>query len=443
MSRYTRLIDLGDQSAVLYNGYTGAVLLFSGEKLEQLEKLWQVAPPGNPLPPNIEDGDLMENLEVGGYIVETDIDELQRIKDDYEFTRNRSRFVLTINPTYSCNLGCDYCFVGKKAGMMTPLKQDQLIEFVRSHVATNKPDSMAVDWMGGEPLLVPKVIEKLSKAFMEICDNAGIPYDAHVITNGTMVDENTPAFLERSGVKELQITLDGPAKYHDVRRYYKVGNDSSFQKILEGMPHLVGRFPIRLRINVDSENLNEVWPLMDLFEEKGWLGPDKHFFPYLAAVEPHTSACAHVIATEQGVFHEVNFAWMRRLLDLGVPVGAKTLYFFPDRKLYNCGAVGNNGFAVTPMGELHKCGMMADNSEEAVGHLGEELDFTKPNLSKWKEYDPFTSPGCCSCEFLPSCLGGCPKDHMEKRDVLIADNCTFHKQFEDRIIAEHVKLLAV
>ncbi len=66
---------------------------------------------------------------------------------------SRSQFLLTILPTFGCNLGCDYCFVGKKRGAMDRERQDQIIEFVTKRFASHTFPSMAVDWFGGEPLL--------------------------------------------------------------------------------------------------------------------------------------------------------------------------------------------------------------------------------------------------------------------------------------------------
>jgi hypothetical protein len=48
---------------------------------------------------------------------------------------------------------------------------------------------------------------------------------------------------------------------------------------------------------------------------------------------------------------------MKRLHEYGVPVAFQALYQFPEPKLYNCGAIGNNGFIFNPNGEIHKCGL--------------------------------------------------------------------------------------
>jgi uncharacterized protein len=123
-----------------------------------------------------------------------------------------------------------------------------------------------------------------------------------------------------------------------------------------------------LRINVDARNVDQVWPLLDLFAERGWLGPETRFFPYLARVSPFTDACAGSAATVCRLddFHAVQFRWMERLEHFGVPIIEQGLYQFPEPKLYSCGAVGANGFVFTPDGEIHKCGLEVDDSRRAI-----------------------------------------------------------------------------
>ncbi len=101
-------------------------------------------------------------------MVEEDFDELAFIEDQYNRERNKSHFLLTILPTFGCNLGCDYCFVGKKKGAMNRERQDQIIEFVTRRFETQKFPSMSVDWFGGEPLLALPAIEHLSAAFLAL-----------------------------------------------------------------------------------------------------------------------------------------------------------------------------------------------------------------------------------------------------------------------------------
>lgn len=442
-SRYTRAIAVDDGAGLLYNGRTGALVQLGAGTFDRAKAL--LGERGRPLPADCEADALFTHLRLGEFIVAEDYDELRTLEELYEGQRRRSRFQLTIFPTFGCNLACDYCFVGRKRGALSRVAQDEILAFVRRHLEENEIPGMSVDWLGGEPLLALPVIEYLSRGFRELCAEKGIPYSAQVITNGTVITDEAIGILETCGVDRLQITLDGPQEIHDRRRPFKVLNDarSSFEVILSGLERLLGKFLIRLRINVDRHNLDNVWPLLELFEERGWLGPEREFYPYLSRVAPFTEACSSVVddACDLDSFYRVQFRWIERLFELGVPVLFQGLYQYPLPRHYNCGAIGTNGFIFNAAGEVHKCGLAVDDPGEAVGTIGQQID-VDGKASKWRSFSPFDNPKCRRCPYLPSCLGGCPRDQLENRTLQKRETCVYYKKFEDQLLALHVRLQA-
>jgi uncharacterized protein len=398
--------------------------------------------PGQPIAADRESDALFDHLRFGELIVPAGVDEVEILRAQYDRERTRSEFLLTILPTFGCNLGCPYCFMGRKGGALSRSGQDGIITFVRRFLADNEVPGMSVDWLGGEPLLALPTIQHLSEEFMGLCRDKGIPFKAQVITNGTLITGAAIDSLASCGVDRLQITLDGPREVHDRRRPWKVGPRSSFDDILAGLDRIVGRFLIRLRINVDRHNLHEAWSLLDLFEERGWLGADQQFFPYLSRVSPFTDACSSVLgdACDMDSFYKVQFRWIERLFELGVPVVFQGLYQYPQPRLYNCGAVGSNGFIFNAAGEVHKCGLTVDDSSQSVGSIGEVLDPGSPPFQKWSHFSPFDNPQCRRCAYLPTCLGGCPRDQIKDRSFQRQETCRYHQRFEDRLIALHVRL---
>lgn len=440
VSRYTHLIAVSG-GGLLYNGRSGAVLELHGHACRSARGLIEDLREGRRPRMSSLRRELLEHLEVGGFLVEKSKNEFDILVQQYDESRARSQFLLTIVPTFGCNLGCGYCFVGKKRGLMSDGHRVELIRFVEKRLRIGNIPSMHVDWFGGEPLLAPDVIEELSSAFIALCDEVDIPYRAQVISNGTAISRDVVRMLEKARVDRIQISIDGPREVHDVRRPYKAGGGrSSFDSIIEKLPLVVGKFLIRLRINVDRENLSQVWPLLDIFGERGWLGPETRFFPYLERVSPFTEASSHVesVVCPMDDFMETQFRWMEELKQRGVPVIEQGLYRFPAPRSYTCGAVGKNGFLITSEGEIHKCGLEIDNSAEAIGILGEELDPGNENLARFENYSPFEDPMCRECEFLPTCLGGCPRSRLKNRENAIRDNCTYYKKYELQILKTHL-----
>src|SRR5688572_2500227 len=158
-SHYTHLIPLSSGDGVVYNGLSGALVKLSSGAFARCGEILSSSPHGETLNASVERDGLFAHLIAGSFVVDKDFDELAFIEDQYNRERNRSQFLLTILPTFGCNLGCDYCFVGKKKGAMDRERQDQIIEFVTQRFATQKFPSMSVDWFGGEPLLALPAIE--------------------------------------------------------------------------------------------------------------------------------------------------------------------------------------------------------------------------------------------------------------------------------------------
>jgi len=445
VSHYTHCIKIKDRAGIFYNGYSGAIIELSLNAYQKAYHILKQLSTSDYLSKKIEEDRLFSHLVAGGFIVDAQVDEIALIENQYESERRKSKFLLTILPTFTCNLNCAYCFVSKKQGTMTPAIQEQIVHFIANHLRTHSIPSMNVDWLGGEPLLALPTIQFISRELQKLSDSLGIPYSAQVITNGTLLTKKSIRLLQRAGVDRLQVTIDGPREIHDQRRGFKSDNESSFAAILSGLEQAIGKFVIRLRINIDSYNINEVLPLLDLFKQRGWLGPDTMFFPYLARLSPFTEACANVANHSCGIseFQKINFKWWNHLEQLGVQVAFQPLYEFPEPRLYNCGAVSPNSYIFTPEGEIHKCGLTIDDSTQAIGRIDETLEVDLSNSRQWLEYSPFRNPVCRACKFIPTCLGGCPRNQIQKRKMQISENCIYYRRFELEILRFHMKLTKI
>jgi len=441
LSAYTSALSLGDERhGVVYSARTGALIKLKGLRFKYVQTLVAARNDGEKLP--IATDGLFAHLVAGGFVVKSDFDELAAIEELYDLERLRSEFMVTILPTFGCNLGCAYCFVGKKNGLMSKEHQAQIVDIVRKRIETRDPPRLSVDWFGGEPLLALKVIESLSAKFLELTRANDIDYTAQVITNGTHITDDVVRVLKRSQVDRLQITLDGTKKIHDIRRPAKSRTAlSPFDETIKSLDRVQGEFMVRLRINVDQQNLDGVWELLDMFQQRGWLGKDTGFYPYLARISPFTDACASVAETVVNVndFQAVNLEWTRKLQAAGVQTAMQGLYGFPSPKTYNCGAVGENALIFNPNGEIHKCGLVVDDSSEAIGHLNTGVDESNANLIKWRKWSPLQNRLCRSCEYLPSCLGGCPRNQMLSREAQKKENCTYYQEHESTLLVEHIQ----
>jgi hypothetical protein len=96
----------------VYNGRSGALIKLSPGAFKRCGTIMKSSPVGKPLRSSFESEDLFAHLIAGSFVVDEGFDELKFIEDQYNRERQQSQFLLTILPTFGCNLGCDYCFVG-------------------------------------------------------------------------------------------------------------------------------------------------------------------------------------------------------------------------------------------------------------------------------------------------------------------------------------------
>jgi len=296
-----------------------------------------------------------------------------------------------------------------------------------------------VTWYGGEPLLAASTLWDLSERFLKLSEQHSFRYSAAITTNGTLLTKDTVSNLLRYRVTSMQVTVDGPREIHDARRPFRRGTRSSFDTILENLDHVVGKMDISLRINTDRRNAAFTEDLLGILADKGWLGEDTGFYPYMAPVSKLTDACADVAqeCCTAASFLDHSISFCKACGTYGVPIRTRALYHFPVSVKYNCGAVSLNSMVITPSGDIHKCGLTVSDENESLGNIREPLDLVNPNLLKWLNFDPFALEACRECDLLPICLGACPKRALEGENPTESISCRCTKDNIDTILALH------
>lgn len=126
--------------------------------------------------------------------------------------------------TPACNLTCGYCFqrlAGYHENTKVPQKNfDALLQFLERHPV----NTMTI--IGGEALLAQKNLRVLLEKMREL------KVESAIITNGTVY---VPWLKEYKDVlKNLQVSVDGPAYIHNLQRKYRSGG-GSYEDILKNM----------------------------------------------------------------------------------------------------------------------------------------------------------------------------------------------------------------
>ena len=389
------------EQTVLYNTRTGSIALIEADKYEQYKQFEERGIP-------MADEELLGNLKLGGYAVDSDFDELAAIKYNLYATRFATNaLALTIAPTSNCNFRCIYCYEKDsiKPITMSEQTQEDLIAFVKQYLPVIK--HFHVTWYGGEPLMAVGIIEKLSAAFLKMCAEHSIKYTASMVTNGYLLTRANAEKLRKLQIDSIQVTLDGAAEDHDKRRFLK-GGLPSFDRIIENLCASKDILPQRvsIRINADRHNIDRVDNVVRILREKG-LGDKVQ--PYLAMVENSNDAYNDNSCMHTNEFSKCEFDFIMRN---GLNIVGRT----PSQTGNFCGADRRGSFVVNADGRLYRC--WDDLGVEACS-VGTLKDGAKdcPQMFAYMLYDATEDPECRDCKFLPVCMGGCPHQRLQNPKI--------------------------
>ncbi|MGV2805061.1 SPASM domain-containing protein [Clostridium perfringens] len=348
-----------------------------------------------------EKEDLLSELKKGGMLINNDIDEIGTLNLESKFQRYSSEYLsLTIAPTLECNFACPYCYEkGHRYSEMDENIQKDLINFLDNF---SNIKNINISWYGGEPLLKLDLLESITKQILDKLHNTN--FNANIVTNGYYLTKENAIRLKNINVSHVQVTLDGNKETHDKRRILLNGN-GTFEKILNNIKESCEILPIVIRINVDKENVTNIFSLIELLKKENLL--NKVGF-YLAPVDNSNNTCKNNTCFTIKDFSKEEIAFYEKCLSLGI-----NSINIPKTTLGICGAISKNSYVISPTGELYKCWNEIGRKEYSIGNLKDKL---KANfrLTKWLQYDPLKEyPECTSCKFLPTCFGGCPYNYMQ------------------------------
>ena len=351
---------------------------------------------------------LAKNLQKLGFLV--DYDELAHYRAmRAAATGSTQGLGLTICPTLGCNFRCPYCFEEHGQGPMSEEVQAALVKIVKNYIEEYRPKNFDVNWFGGEPLLYPDIIQKLSAAFIALCEEYKVEYSAGIVTNGYLLTPEIAAMLEANKVNGMQITLDGMQETNDKTRILADGR-GSFERIISNLRALRTNIRISVRSNLSAKNKADFPLLQELMKEIAEAtGNDIHV--YAGHMEAYDNAPEDVAAAELGY---------DSFLEQGLNNGDEAYAKLEKCRYHYCGADCFAGFAIDDKGYLYKCWNHVGRTEYSVGQvLEEENPWLKQARTAFGAtslgFDVTQEPECAECILLPQCNGGCPDKRLRKK----------------------------
>jgi uncharacterized protein len=401
-SRFNARTVGDDGRLILWNTFSGAINLFEPKDRERVLEHLSAAGVAEPL------DRVGAYLDKRGYLVRSDIDELDRFRYRYAREQWRSdvlQFILLASE--DCNFRCVYCYEKFKQGTMRPEVRDGVKNLTRArlpHLST-----LTISWFGGEPLYGWEAVEDLSPFFRRTADEHGLRHTQHMTTNGYLLTEERATKLLEWGCTDYQITLDGLPEDHDCKR---VGRDGSptHAVILDNLRSLKARrdakFSVAVRVNFDNRNFPRLGPFLEALSED--FAGDSRFQMRFRAVgqwggdldaELDTCGVEKKRSVERQLRQKADELQLHQ--EGGIEDSAKLGSGV-------CYAARPYNFIVGATGKLMKCTIALDELEEnLVGQLHPDgrLELNEERMAKWVKPYFESDPLCQKCYILPTCQG--------------------------------------
>lgn len=296
---------------------------------------------------------------------------------------------------------------------MSEKVQSDLIKFIEQRLTVAK--SFSVTWYGGEPLLAKEIIYNLSEKFLAFCEKSNISYDAFIITNASLMDDNDIENFKKYKIHGAQITIDGPKEIHDQRRR-NVKNESTFDKLIDRINALLNNNLTAIcRINIDKENIKRVDELLETLRQK--IDKYQDLKIDFGQVSAFTDICKSI---ESDCYNNEQYA------DIVLPLYAKVQEFgfevnkmnvYPSPKVNFCCYDYANSFVVDNHGEIYRCWNHVGNLKRSCGNVSDfDNDKLVSNYLSAMAWNPIHNSKCRDCKYLPICMGGCPDAMINSAD---------------------------
>ena len=369
---------------------------------------------------------IIETLMLAEAIVPFDEDELATIvKVNQENVKDTDTKFLsfTIQPTANCQLGCHYCGQKHSKDVSNNQTNDAIYERIVGKINDLKSTlkKISISWYGGEPLTGLSSIEAISKRLIAYCDENGIGYEASMVTNALALKMSTfKKLVEVYRINSFQITIDGTAEFHDLRRMLKTGGPSfdiifnNLKEIVHSDIYKARKAGIGIRSNVDGQNKENIFELVDMLHEHGIL--DKVNFNLAPIHDWGDNGASKIngISKEEFAMFEIDI-WLK-LHQYGV---MRKNNLIPLRQYNVCMVASSTSEVYDAYGNVSSCWeipytpVYAD-SEYYAGNIltNPGLDSSKIIMRDWFEKIPTNDTWCKGCKFFPVCGGACPK-HWE------------------------------
>jgi radical SAM protein with 4Fe4S-binding SPASM domain len=305
--------------------------------------------------------------------------------------------------TLNCNFKCKHC--GSSAGEK-PIEETLLIEDIKKVFfdVANKYDSrkITIAVTGGEPLMRKDLFEVMGYA-------SSLGFRWGMVTNGSLINDKIVQKMKNSGMKTIDVSIDGLGDVHDEFRNCQ----GSYNKAIDAVRVLADENflkPLRITTTVHKKNVNHLEEMYETFSKTGaqnWR---------LLNVDPigRSAINKDILLDKTEVEKLLKFVKNKRDEKSKFGVSFGCAHFFGDEyedeirnSFFYC-ATGNNIGSVLHNGDIFVCPNVPREKELMQGNVKKDsfTDVWENKFDFFKNKNRMSCEMCRKCDSWEECLGG-------------------------------------
>jgi uncharacterized protein len=336
---------------------------------------------------------------------------------------------LVLNVANDCNLGCTYCFAsqgdyGAPKRFMSQETARESVDFLLQNSGDHP--TVTLVFFGGEPLMNFRLIADTVAYATRAGELAGKRVDFSMTTNATYLTPQIIDFLREHRVG-VAVSIDGPKKFHDLRRTYKNGL-GSYDMIEPRIMNLLREHktrPVAARVTLT----HGVTAVGEIFDHLTGMGFDEvGFAPVTSSDDDDYALTPEEFWQVLEEFRKLTASYVDGVSSTERPRFSNLTNLLADLhqgviKAYPCGA-GLGLLGVGSTGKLYLCHRFLESEEHQVGTLATGVDGAKQAEFMATTHLSAKEP-CQVCWVRNICSGGCHHEGYKRYGTL--GHATIHR----------------
>lgn len=348
---------------------------------------------------------------------------------------------ITVYLTYRCNFDCVYCYekAEDKKGDLNDFMLNNMIDWISWYIDRNDYEILNLTLYGGEPLLVFDRLKTVCKKFKELCLSKNLNLETVLITNGYLLSKDVFKSLKKYNLNLVQITIDGPREVHNFYRPL-VSGKGTYNNILNNLiKNTDDDTKILVRVNVEDENIKNVYSLIDDLKTKNVIDKKNLFMNIAKIISEKEVKNGKVLYRKNDMSLDEEII---KIYKYAIDNGIKISNYFNS---IACDATNLNNFHIDPLGDIYTCSFMVGIRRLSIGNIHIKK---VNNLYYLLSNSEASDKDCVTCSYYPVCKGGCRVLFNLKEDPLIEilnkkrcnihQYCNFNKELLKVIVTQYI-----